>query len=125
MKYSKIIKTACILLAPLLLFFILVLPYDWLNRTVIVNWLGCGCPTMDEFGNFVSPEFNANDFTSLFWSFVSLFVTIIAVFLSRKIPRNKMWLRILYVLGISIISLMEGSMVHKGMGKAIFAWMLS
>lgn len=34
MKYNKVIKTACILLAPLILFFILVLPYAWLNETI-------------------------------------------------------------------------------------------
>lgn len=37
----------------------------WANQQLLVKWLGCGCPVIDEFGNMVEDNFNANDFTAL------------------------------------------------------------
>lgn len=98
------VKTVALLLAPLLLFLVLLVPYSWLNRNYIVEWFGCGCPTTDELGEIV-PSFNANDFTEIFWLFISVCVTGISVFLSRKIPKEKMWLRVIYVIGMLVVSL--------------------
>lgn len=108
MKQSagKIIKTVFILVSPILLFFILAVPYKWLNQAVLVDWLGCGCPQVDEFGNIIHSYFNANDFTTLFWLFIALCATVIAVFLSKRIPKEKMWLKILYVACILLVSLL-------------------
>ena len=102
----KLIKKIVVLAAPLLLFAVLLIPYSWANQQFIVDWLGCGCPVIDEFGNMVENNFNANDFTALFWLFISICTTIISVFLSRNIPKDKMWLRVLYVIGILLISLL-------------------
>ncbi len=101
----KTIKTISILSSPLLLFAILVIPYQLVNQRFIVDWLGCGCPVLDDAGNMVHNYFNANDFTRLFWLFITLCVTGIAVFLSKRIPREKLWLRILYIIGMLVISL--------------------
>ena len=54
------IKTIVKLISPLLLFVILVIPYGWLNSNLLVDIFGCGCPTVDEFGNIIHPDFNTN-----------------------------------------------------------------
>ena len=98
-------KKTLILLAPLLIFAILVIPYSILNSEVIVERFGCGCPQVDEYGNVYEPRFNANDFTACFWGAVTLIVTAVSAFLSLKIIKSKAWLRILYVIGIFSTSL--------------------
>lgn len=98
-------KKIAVLIAPLLPFVVLFVPYSWANQEFIVEWFGCGCPKVDEFGEIIHPDFNANDFTALFWLFISVCVTGVSVFLSRKIPKDKMWLRVIYVVGILAASL--------------------
>ena len=71
----------------------------------IVDWLGCGCPVIDEAGNMVENNFNANDFTALFWLVISACVVAISVFLSKRIQKEKMWFRVLYIVGMLLISL--------------------
>ena len=105
-SYMKVIKKATVLISPLLLFAILLVPYSLINQRFIVDWLGCGCPVLDEAGNMVENYFNANDFTALFWMFISICVTIISVFLSKRIPKEKTWLRILYVVGMFLVAIL-------------------
>lgn len=102
----KFVKKIAVLLTPLLLFVVLLIPYSWANQNFIVEWLGCGCPVIDEFGNIVENNFNANDFTILFWSLISIFVTIISILLSKKILKENMWLRYLYIIGMFLLSLL-------------------
>ena len=104
--YMKSIKKFVILITPLLLFAVLLIPYSWVNQQFIAEWFGCGCPVIDEFGNMVENNFNANDFTALFWLFISICATIISVFLSKRIPKEKMWLKILYIVGMFLASLL-------------------
>ena len=101
----KSIKMMAILLTPLLLFAILLVPYSLVNQHFIVDWLGCRCPVIDEAGNMVENNFNANDFTALFWLSISICVTAISVFLSKRIQKEKMWFRVLYILGMFLVSL--------------------
>lgn len=101
----KLIKKIVILVAPLLLFAVLIVPYSWANQQFIVEWFGCGCPVIDEFGNMVENEFNANDFTAIFWLFVSACVIAISVYLSKIIPKEKKLLKILYIVGMILISI--------------------
>ena len=106
MEQKNIVKTIAIFIAPLLLFAVLFIPYSWLNSAVIVDVFGCGCPQVNEAGEIVHPIFNANDFTFLFWLFISVCVTAISVFLSiKKIPSDKKWLRAIYVVGMFIVSI--------------------
>ena len=102
----KLIKKVAVLVSPLLLFAVLLIPYSWANQQFIVEWFGCGCPVLDEFGNMVENNFNANDFTTLFWLFISICATAISVLLSKRKPKEKMWLRILYIVGIFLVSLL-------------------
>lgn len=90
------LKNILILFVPLLMFPVLFVPYDWVNQAYIVKQFGCGC----------QPSFNANDFTALFWLFISLGVTAISVFLSKKMPKEQIWLRIIYVAGMLVVSLL-------------------
>ena len=101
----KAMKTIAVLLTPILLFAVLLIPYSLVNQAFIVDWLGCSCPVVDEAGNLVENNFNANDFTALFWLFVSACVTALSVFLSKRIQKEKMWLRVLYVIGMLLVSL--------------------
>ena len=104
---KNMMKKIAILISPLLLFAVLFLPYCWLNSAVIVDVFGCGCPQVNEAGEIIHPTFNANDFTLLFWLFISVCVTAISVFLSiRTIPSDKKRRRVIYVVGMFAVSLL-------------------
>lgn len=111
----KMIKMTAILAAPLLLFFVFLIPYSWVNQQFIVEWFGCGCPVIDEFGNMVENNFNANDFTALFWLFITICTTAISAFLSKTILKEKIWLRVLYVIGMLLVSLWITHQFHQMM----------
>ena len=103
---KSVIKKFLILLLPLLLFFILLVPYSYVNNEIIVDWLGCGCPKVDtETGEMIHDYFSANDFTACFWLTVSLCVTVVSAFLTKRLPKNKVWLKILYVILMLAVSL--------------------
>ncbi len=101
----EITKKMAVLITPLLLFAVLLILYSYANQH-IVEWLGCEGIIIDEFGNMVKNNFSAKDFTVLFWLFVSLCATAVSVFLSKRIAREKLWLKILYVVGILLTSLL-------------------
>ena len=111
----KLVKKIAVLATPLLLFVVLLIPYSWANQRFIVDWLGCGCPVLDEFGNMVEKSFNANDFTALFWLFISVCVTVVSVLLSKRISREKLWLRVLYIIGMFLVSLSITFLFHQMM----------
>ena len=103
---KSVIKKILILLLPLLLFFILLVPYSYVNSEFIVDWLGCGCPKVNaETGEMIHDYFSANDFTACFWLAVSLCVTVVSAFLTKLLPKNKVWLKILYVVLMLVASL--------------------
>ena len=70
-----------------LIFPALYIPYYLLNQYVIVKWLGCGCPQIDENGNTITNNFNANDFTSIFWSLIALAVIVISIINMKDIKK--------------------------------------
>lgn len=109
-------KKILILMLPLLLFFVLFFPYRHLNSEIIVDWLGCGCPKVDiETGEVTNSNFNANDFTACFWLAVSVCVTVISAFLSKLLPRNKRWLKLLYIALMLVVSLFISYLFDKAM----------
>ncbi|MBR6557495.1 MAG: hypothetical protein IKT70_00630 [Clostridia bacterium] len=99
------IKIFCILLLPMLLFFLLATPYSYLNQEVIVDRFGCGCPQIDEAGNMIEKNFNANTVTAIFWFSVTGVVTVISFFLSRRYLRDFRIIRLLYMLAVIMLSL--------------------
>jgi hypothetical protein len=111
----KNVTKVAILLTPLLIFAILLVPYNLINQRFIVDWLGCGCPQIDESGNLIENNFNANDFTRLFWSVITIIAAVISVFLSKRIPKEMFWLRILYVTAVIAVSLCISSMFYQSM----------
>ena len=96
---KKIIKTYWQLLIMPVLF----VPYSILNNKIIVNWLGCGCPKIDEQGNAVSSTFNANHFTLIFWNIIVLIVIIISLFNMKNL--TKWYTKFIYVLLITVGSI--------------------
>ncbi|MBE6540875.1 MAG: hypothetical protein E7672_00285 [Ruminococcaceae bacterium] len=97
------LKTIIFLILPIILFAVLVVPYSYLNSEYIVDIFGCGCPKIDEFGNIIENDINANDITAVFWACVALCSTVIGGFISVKLP--KIWMRILYTFAVFAVSL--------------------
>jgi hypothetical protein len=75
---------------------VLYFPYGILNRNVIVKWLGCGCPVIDENGNMIIRAFNANDFTSYVALLIGLMTVIITILNVKHINKTKN--KILYLI---------------------------
>jgi len=103
-------KSLIKLIAPILAFPILFLPYQLLNSAVIVKWLGCGCPKVDASGEMIHDYFSANDFTRVFWIVVAVGVTVFSWFVSKKVLGKK-WARVLYAAGIFVASLVIATWV--------------
>ena len=102
-------------LVPIGALYLIAIPYSWLNSKVIVNWLGCGCPRMDEYGNLVETGFNANDFTAIFWLLMGILDGVLAFFLAKRFYENGIFRWIYFgvemvILGIICISLYQGMM---------------
>ena len=95
---KKIIKA----FSPLLLYLVLFFPYSILNSKVLVNVFGCGCPTVDKTGKVIVNSFNANDFSSRFWSVIIIISTVLSVFLSKNLP--KIWMKIIIPILVAIVS---------------------
>jgi len=96
-------KTILVFLLPIVLFAILVVPYNYINSEYLVEIFGCGCPKIDEFGNIIENDINANDITAVFWACVALCSTVIGGFISVRLP--KVWMRILYTSAVFIVSM--------------------
>lgn len=94
---NKTVSRIAVLTSPLLLFPALRVSYRWFNRTFLVKWLGCGCPEADELGNIVQRQFNANDFSCLFWFFAAIGIGVLSFFLAKRIFIKRKWLTVLYV----------------------------
>ena len=101
----KTIKKLLLLASPILSFPILLVPYSLVNKHFIVEWFGCSCPKVDELGNIITPDFNANDFTALFWLVISLCTAGLCAFLSVKVMKGKVVFRVLYVALMLALSL--------------------
>ena len=90
-------KTILLLAVPILMLFVLVVPYNYANQEFIVEWLGCGCPQLDESGNMIKNNFNANDFSRVFWAVIAVVATVISFFVSKKAINENKLIRIAYV----------------------------
>lgn len=113
MNAKTILKNIAILISPMLLFVVLPYPYSYANSAFFVKWFGCGCPKIDAAGNMISPDFNANHFTMIFWTVVSVGAVVLAFFLSKKFIGNRKWLRALYVAGILAVSLLISCFIFR------------
>ena len=76
------------LLIPIVLYF----PYIFVNSKILVDVFGCGCLKYREPPNNVNMlgnQFNANDFTALFWWLIAFVLIVISIIISFKIRDNK------------------------------------
>ncbi len=89
---SKWLKNTAILPAPLLLLTSLRYPFILIHVNYIIEWLDS------------ESHFSANHFTRLFWIFVAICTTVLSFFVSKRILKNKKWLRIIYVVGMFVVS---------------------
>lgn len=103
---NKRLQKAALLVTPFLLFQIFRVPYAWLHENCFVKWLGCPYFLSDAFDNFFTSAFNAVHLAALFWLFVAVCTTAISVVLSRKVVKDKKWLRVLYIVGMLLTSLL-------------------
>ena len=109
------LKSFMKLILPIICFPIFAVPYQFLNSNMLVKWLGCGCPKVDASGEMIHDYFSANDFTAIFWTVIAIGVTILSVFLSKEIFKEKKWARILYILGMFMVSLFVAYMMIQSM----------
>lgn len=87
-------------LIPIVLYF----PYLFLFDILFINWFGCSCPKFDTNGDMLANQFNVNDFSRIFWSVVSIIVTVVSIIKSFKIVDNRK--RIVYILISILISIL-------------------
>ena len=97
---KKILKTYWQLLVMPALFF----PYQFLNSNVLVDWLGCGCPRLDEQGNEFVNSFNANDVTRIFWLTAAVAVIAISLYNMRNFEKRSS--KLIYILLIAAGSIL-------------------
>ena len=95
----KKIKYIWHLFIPIIVYY----PYIILHRELLGDIFGCGCPNIDENGNMLENQFNANDFSKIFWSFIALLLVSISIFISLKIHDKKR--KAAYLIGVIIVSL--------------------
>ena len=89
----------------LLMPFVLYIPYVYLHSTVFLDWFGCSCPKIDEYGNTLVNQFNVNNFAQLFWLVILIIMIVISVFELRKIKGLKSKLFFICVsCGLSVFS---------------------
>ena len=103
---NKRLEKAAILVSPFFLFQILRVPYAWLHENCFVKWLDSPYFLTDAFDNFFVSEFNAVHLAAIFWLFIAICTTVASVILSGKMLKNKQWLRVLYIVGMLLISLL-------------------
>ena len=88
-------KKVLLSLLPIFILIALPIPYMWLQQDVLSTIFGCGCS---------EHSFNANTFTAIFWHLIAVVNTILAITISRKVMKNKIALRFIYILIIAAIS---------------------
>ncbi len=88
------------------LFMIFITPiYIILDRNLFVDIFGCGCvPSVQT--NILEISFNANDLRLLVYSFIAIFMIILAGFNMKKIENRK--LKIVYILTVILINVLVG-----------------
>ena len=101
-------------LLPISLYFL----YYIANVTILVEIFGCGCLKYREPPrnvNMLGNQFNANDFTRLFWLLVALILVIVSFVISRKIEdqeKRAVYLKysVIIAVGLSCFCLLASPM---------------
>lgn len=92
-----------ILSLPYLLMIFLTPIYNILDQKIFVEIFGCGCVPYTQ-TNMFNIDFNANDLRLVVYNILAVAITILGLFLSKKIESKK--LKIIYVLTILVFNIL-------------------
>ena len=92
-----------ILSLPYLLMIFLTPIYNILDQKIFVKIFGCGCVPSPQ-TNMFTIDFNANDLRLIVYNLLAVSITILGLFLSKKIESKK--LKIIYVLTILVLNIL-------------------
>ena len=92
-----------ILSLPYLLMIFLTPIYNILDQKIFVKIFGCGCVPSTQ-TNMFNIDFNANDLRLIVYNLLAVSITILGLFLSKKIESKK--LKIIYVLTILVLNIL-------------------
>ena len=77
--------------------------YNILDQKIFVKIFGCGCVPSAQ-TNMFNIDFNANDLRLIVYNLLAVSITILGLFLSKKIESKK--LKIIYVLTILVLNIL-------------------
>lgn len=109
MKNSNKLVKILALMAPILLLVAISVPYAFLNQAVLVDWLGCGCPVIDEHGHAHERAFNANDFTRIFWIVMGAGSILLSTVLAKKHLSKSRFYYVYYAIMVALTVLLCGT----------------
>ena len=92
-----------ILSLPYLLMIYLTPIYNILDQKIFVEIFGCGCVPYTQ-TNMFNIDFNANDLRLLVYNILAVAITILGLFLSKKIESKK--IKIIYILTILVFNIL-------------------
>lgn len=92
-----------ILSLPYLLMLFITPIYNILDQKIFVKILGCGCvPSVQT--NMFNINFNANDLRQIVYIILAIAITILGLFLSKKIESRK--IKVIYIITIFILNIL-------------------
>lgn len=115
MDIKKTVKAAIALLSPILLFPVLIAPYQWFNRNVLIGWLGCGHNITIIDGKYHRSFFTANDFTACFCLLMIATINALSFFLAKHFLKDKPKLRVVYVVCVASLSIVFARSFFRSM----------
>ena len=101
-------KRKMILSLPYLFMFFVTPIYNVLDSKIFVKIFGCGCVKYGQ-TNMLNINFNANDLRIVVYSVITIFMCILGILLSRKLPNKKT--KVIYVITILLVNILLSFMV--------------
>lgn len=96
-------KKRVILTLPYFLMIFITPIYHMLDTKIFLKIFGCGCVPSTQ-TNMLNIDFNANDLRFMVYNIMAIIITILGLFLSKKIDSKK--LKVIYVLTIFITNIL-------------------
>jgi hypothetical protein len=92
-----------ILALPYLLMSFITPFYNILDQKVFVEIFGCGCVPSAQ-TNMFNIDFNANDLRLVVYNVLSILISVLGIFLSKKLDRKKS--KVIYIISILVLNLL-------------------
>jgi hypothetical protein len=92
-----------ILALPYLLMSFITPFYIILDQKVFVEIFGCGCVPSAQ-TNMFNIDFNANDLRLVVYNVLSILISVLGIFLSKKLDRKKS--KVIYIISILVLNLL-------------------